>query len=787
MDTPDAVALRIVEACLAFDDPAERAAQVEVRTRGDPGLAARVRTLLDRAGKPFRLLSTESFSAITLAPMPVPDRIGPFRVISVIDDGGMGTVVRAERGDGIYEQTVAIKLIRADIADAAAHERFDAERRILAALRHPGIAHVVDGGEIDGRPWLAMEFVEGGPITVALDRAVAGRDARIEAFLGVCAAVSFAHRNLVVHADIKPGNALARPDGAIKLVDFGIARLIVDLDPEEVGTPYPLTRGYAAPERAKGAPPTIAGDVYSLGVLLHEILIGDLPGAKEASAVDLDRDLAAIIARAIASDPADRYPDVAALVADIAAWRDHFPVAARRDAGTAYHLVKFLRRYRTGVIATGSALLLLGSSALVSTALYLNAERARAQAEARFLEVRKLSRFLLFDLYDQLAASPGTVEARIRLAAEARRYLDQLRAVPHAPIDLRLDSAMSYRRLAMVQGVSGVSSLGDIAAARRSLDLAQTMLDRILADEPRNAAALAERGWVDANRWTLGSDTSDNVARNASAASWFARALAADPRSASAAIGRLTAEKNRGYDLIWTRNKPREAAGVLRAALAELHRLNIGARRRDEVQHLEFTLLTEMGNAAYYGGDPKGALGFYRAAEAIAAKESGRHETPSWLASLAQAAWNVGGSLEDDRAALTKLEAGRRAVERALSYGPDASAEKLLLVLLGEEANRMRTTGNADAALTLSQRSIGLREERLGRAPGDPLRARDLAIALPAHADVLAAVGQRDAACLTARRGAKILDELRASRRLGTRDIEVDIPKAAKAVAAHCW
>jgi serine/threonine-protein kinase len=782
----DAAALRIVEACLEIEDEAARDAEITARAAGDNDLAERARRLLARSSQSFRLLATENFGATAARlAIPVPERIGPFRVTGRIGDGGMGTVVRAEREDGVYDQTVAIKLIRADIADRSTRERFDAERRILATLDHPGIARVVDGGEIDGRPWLAMEYVDGQPVTLALDQAAAGLDARLDAFLAVCTAVSFAHRNLVIHADIKPANALMRTDGAIKLLDFGIARLMVDLESDETATPYPLTRDYAAPERAGGVAPTVVGDVYSLGVLLHELLTGTLPDGIPEATGKLDGDLAAIIARALAADPAARYPDVAALVADIEAYRGHLPVAARSDAGAGYRSAKFIRRHRTGVIATGLVVALLAAAALIATALYIRAERARGEAEARFGEVRALAHFMLFDLYDRLAASPGTVESRIRLADTARRYLDQLRAVPEAPADLRLESAMGYRRLAMVQGVSGVSSLGRIDQARHSLDVAQSVLDSLLRDDPRNAAALAERGWVDANRWTVEADTKDSIAINRSAAGWFDRALAIEPGSIGARIGRLITEKNRGYDLIWTRDRPKEAVPVLARALTSLRALAVPATWRDEAKRLEITLLNLLGDARYYGGDHATALGYYREAEAVGAAELRKGETPARLTTYGQAAWNY-GSMLDGRTAVAKVRQGRRAIERALTYGPDASAEKLLLILLGEEANQLMSLGDAQAALAPSARSIALRETRLISAPDNPTRLRDLAIALPAHSDILAAAGQPNASCAAARRAVTILDALKATGRLGARDIGFDIPKALKAVATHC-
>jgi serine/threonine protein kinase len=219
-------ALIILEECLDIPEGEARQAFVRDRTEGAPLLRARVEALLGNASKQWSSLATEAFGAPAAAPIALPERVGPFRIVALIADGGMGSVARGERDDGVYAQTVAIKFIRGDISAPLAVARFDAERRILARLDHPSIARVIDGGTEDGRPWLAMEYVDGAPLNLALAERVTALTERLDAFLAVCEAVAFAHRNLIVHADIKPGNILMRADGAIKLLDFGIARLI---------------------------------------------------------------------------------------------------------------------------------------------------------------------------------------------------------------------------------------------------------------------------------------------------------------------------------------------------------------------------------------------------------------------------------------------------------------------------------------------------------------------------------------------------------------------------------
>lgn len=505
----DSEALIVVEEALGIEDSGARASFVARRCGSDPALKARVEQLLALESTALRLAPTETFLRPLSVIDVIPDRIGPFKVTGEIARGGMGAVVKAERDDGVFHQTVAIKLIRSDLASKRARQRFTEERRILAKLRHPGIVRILDGGEAEGRPWLAMDLVDGQPITEALEGA--GQAARLDAYEAVCEAVAHAHRNLVIHADIKPSNVLMSADGQVHLLDFGIARLIVEIDGEETGDPYPLTKGYAAPERGVGVPPTIASDVFSLGVLLLGMLGAELPGEETSHAPgtrlpvgQLTGDLAAIAGKALAERPEERYADVGELLADLRRHRMGEPVLARGDAGWRYVAVKFAGRHRRPLALALVAVLLLAGTAVVSTLSYVRAERARTEADRRFVELRGLAQFMLTELSDRLSDAPGTVAARARIADVAGTYLDRLRMVPDAPLDLRLDTARGYYRLAKLQGLPGVANLGHPDAAARSLDRAGAILAGL---PPTNADAQALQGDIAIARWTLASGT----------------------------------------------------------------------------------------------------------------------------------------------------------------------------------------------------------------------------------------------------------------------------------------
>ena len=728
----------------------------------DPLVRARVARLLARARTADVSLPTE-FDGLLLGDLPVPERVGPFRLVEEIGVGGMGAVWRAERADGLYDQVVAVKLLRA--APNLLGARFAAERRILARLEHPGIARLIDGGVTDADvPYLVMEYAPGVPIDEAARARPLGQ--RVALFVAAARAVQYAHARLVVHADLKPSNILVDAEGQVKLLDFGIARLIGE---ESDAASHPLTPAFASPARLAGKAPLIADDVFALG----RILAGIIADVRDA-------DLAAIAARAADPDEARRYPGVGDLVADCDRWRDALPVSARIPTWR-YRAERFVARHRVGVALTGAAMLLL---AALATTAWLSARAA----DTRFAEVRAISRFMLNDLYDELSNAPGTVVARARIAETARGYLDRLSRTADAPRDLRLEVAQGWERLARVQGVSGVASLGRPDQALRSLDRAAEGTQELLRDAPDDPATNELAGQIALDRWTLAAENKASSAINAEARAAFNRALAADPARQGALIGLLLTDKNRAFELLWTDDKPHDAAALLRRALARLDATTFDAAHRDDALQLRVQLLNRLGDAIYYGGDEKGSAAPFFAAQRVIDGELKKRETLAWLERRGEQYWYVSGALEGARAkeALAAAEAGVATMRRVLSYGPDANAEKWLAILYNQAALMRTDLGDLAGAVAPALASVAIRERRAASAPDDPRRARDLAVGLAAAADTLGKAGRRGEACTLATRAVATWAEIARRGRLGKLDAKKTYPKAQATRAGLC-
>lgn len=697
-----------------------------------------------------------------------PARVGSFRLVERIGRGGMGDVWLGERDDGLYEQKVAVKLIQLH-ALARAAAAFEDERRFLARLEHPNIARLIDGGLTeDGLPWLAIEFVDGEPIDAACD----GRsDAQcVGLFIKAVDAVQFAHSRMVAHADLKPSNIMVDRNGRVKLLDFGIASLIGGEARPGAGS-GPLTREFTSPQRIAGDGPSVADDVYALGKTLSLLLEGRS-----------EPELEAIAAKAQEPDEARRYTSAAELIGDLDRWRAQLPVGAMPD-GWRYRAGKFVDRHRMGVMATGAALVMLSATSMIATSSYVRAEQTRLKAEQRFDEVRSLSHLMLFDLYDTLSRQPGTVGKRAEIAKTAAKYLERLRLSNDAPADLRLDTAKSYRRLAAIEGLPGMSNLGRPGNSLRALDKAETLLTGLLKQEPRNAEAMTELGWVHADRWTLHADDVDSPRENDRARTLFDAALAIAPDDMPARLGRLTTEKSAGYDLIWNSDKPAVALPFLQKALTQFRQTAWPDSLKSAARSLEVNLLNRIGDATYYTGDVAGSLAPYREADAIvdrAIAEEGA--IPQWLVLKGENAFNISGSLGDmgghDAEALAAADAGVAMLKQLLSFGPDAAAEKKLLVLYGQQAAVLESMGRLRDALVPSAQSVKLRERRLARAPDDPQRMRDLAIGLGPNAKLLDKAGQRPAACAAAARSFATWSGIKSAGHLSEFDARKSMPNA---------
>jgi eukaryotic-like serine/threonine-protein kinase len=450
----------LFDAALALPAQA-REAFLEELLRSDPELGQEVRSLLGHADNSSRLEAVLGSVADDLVGASeggaVGRRVGPYALLTRLGEGGMGSVWLAERVDHEFEHRVAIKLVRGGPGAESLAERFRAERQILARLVHPNIARLLDGGTTDdGAPYLVMEHVEGRPLTLHCRGHGLTLAQRVELFRTVCLAVEHAHRNLVLHQDLKPSNILVDSSGVPKLLDFGIASLLgAAPGPGADARASPpalrrLTPDYASPEQERGESLTTASDVYSLGVLLHELVLDERPSGREPLGPSLDPDLRGILARALAAEPTDRYGSAEQLALDLRRFLEGRPVEAR-PATFGYRATKFVGRHRWPVAAsllTFAALLALTVGLALQNARtareMLRAQRAETQAErvASFLQE-------LFRVADPSESRGSTVTARELLDRGAAQLEAELGSEPEVRARLLRTVGGVYRALGL--------------------------------------------------------------------------------------------------------------------------------------------------------------------------------------------------------------------------------------------------------------------------------------------------------------------------------------------------
>lgn len=470
------------------------------------------------------------------------NRIGPYRIIREIGRGGMGAVYLAERDDDEYQKRVAIKLIKRGMDSDAILHRFLSERQILARLDHANIARLLDGGTTtDGRPYFVMEYIEGQPIDRYADERKLSITERLALFLEVASAVEHSHQHLVVHRDIKPSNIIVTSGGSPRLLDFGIAKIITpDTGVAETRSAKGwMTPEYSSPEQLRGEAITTATDVYSLGVVLYELLAGRSPyrfenrspaelaelisnddpkrpstaavrispstvrddapthispeaisqsreGTPERLRRRLSGDLDNIVLMAMNRDKESRYASVAALADDIRRHLEGRAVMARK-ATFSYRASKFIRRNKISVAAAALIALTLIGSSIVTAWQARVARRAQLQAERRFNEVRRLARSVVFDYHDQISDLAGSTAVRERLVSDALAYLNSLAEDAASDASLQAEIADAYEKISEIQGGRGMANLGDTAGAVESLRKCLQIRQSLLAANPHDA------------------------------------------------------------------------------------------------------------------------------------------------------------------------------------------------------------------------------------------------------------------------------------------------------------
>ena len=465
------------------------------------------------------------------------EHVGPWKIIEEIGRGGMSTVYLAERDDSTFKRKVAIKFLHGLSPGKEMIERLRAEQSILARLDHTYICKLLDAGIKDaGRPYFIMEYIDGDPIDTYCSKNNLSIDKRLELFMQVCEAVQYAHQRLIVHRDLKPSNILVDGEGNVKLLDFGIAKLI-DEDPEiditntQTGL-FLMTPEYASPEQIDQLPITTATDVYALGLLLCKLLIDRLPyditektpleiaqtitktepGKPSTLATystlnesvspsnkkneiylahvrkKLKGDLDNIILKALRKDPARRYDSAGQMLQDIINYKQHLPVIARPESST-YRAKKFILRNKTAVVAAAIIAIILMMSTWVSLRQAQIAQEQSAIAEQRFNDIRQLTSSLMFELHDEIATLPGATSARILIVERASEYLATLVANENADNDLKTEVAAAFRVVGNVQGNPTNPNLGKHSDALISYNRTLELISSVLEEEPNRLDA----------------------------------------------------------------------------------------------------------------------------------------------------------------------------------------------------------------------------------------------------------------------------------------------------------
>ncbi|HET9407500.1 MAG TPA: protein kinase [Candidatus Sulfotelmatobacter sp.] len=708
-------------------------------------------------------------------------KIGPYQLVRQIGVGGMGAVYLALRADEAFQKRVAIKLVRAGVDTQAVLRRFRQERQILAPLDHPNIAKLLDGGTTDdGLPYFVMDYVEGVRIDQYCDTRKLSINERIALFRSVCGAVQYIHQNLVIHRDLKPGNVLVTADGTPKLVDFGIAKLLKpELDALDVTqTEFrPMTPGYASPEQIRGEPITTVSDVYSLGVILYELLTscrpyklkGDNPDeirqavceqepekpsttlikfdstraagrdksitAESIAALratvpeklrrQLAGDLDNIVMKALRKEPQRRYSSAAQLSEDLGRYLEGLPVQAHKDT-RAYRAEKFVRRHKLGVAAaTLLALSLIGG--VVGTTWQMRvARRERARAEQQFNDVRQLTTSFLFEFHNAIQNLPGSTPARQLLVQRALEYLSKLASQSQGDAKLQRELAEAYLKVGDVQGNPYGANLGDRQGAASSYEKALEISQALARSHPNE------------------SDTQEYLARS------------------YRSLGEVLAQLGR----------PNDAVTDLRHAISILEPLTAArpdVELRFQLSNSYEALADLLGHAGLQNlADPAGAVENYKKAlavnDSILAKDPARQRFRMNGAILQLRIGDMQADSDDLKDAMASYRAALDSIEGFAATDPTNARTSLVL----EHAYRKiagleEELGDKKTATATYLKAISIAQELTKADPGNVQASMELVILFRERGDLEWSSRNRNDAISDYQRAAQLLEKISAA------------------------
>ena len=748
-------------------------------------------------------------------------RIGPYQVVREIGRGGMGAVYLAVRADEQFEQRVAIKLIKRGMDTDEIIRRFRNERQILANLRHPNIATLLDGGTTDdGLPYFVMDYVEGVPVDQYCDLHRLSIRNRLKLFRTICSVVHFAHQNLVVHRDIKPGNITVNAEGIPILLDFGIAKLLhPELPAETITGQRPMTPEYASPEQVRGEPITTASDIYSLGILLYKLLTGHQPyrftsgllqeiiqvictqdPEKPSTAISrsvqlpgessdtpfmltpetvsknrddepeklrrvLSGDLDTIVLKAMQKDPQRRYESVDQFSEDIRRYLEGLPVIAQSDT-VAYRAAKFIRRHKPGVAAaTLIAVALVGG--MVATRWEARiAERERARAVKRFNQVRQLANSFMFEIHDAIANLPGSTPARNLLVKRAMEYLDSLSREAGNDPALQSELATAYQKMADVQGNPFYANLGDSTGALSSYRKALAIRERLASADPKNAKVHRDLATtydsVGDMMWATGelAGALENYRKSLE----VRKELLSDSTEAEArhdlalSYERIGDTLAKKGDFNAALESQRDALAI-RESLANQHPKNAIARREVSIS------CGKVGDMLALTGNPTVALENHRKAlairEELVAQDPGNAKARR---ELALGYINVGALLSESGDSTGALENYRKAMkireELSAADPTNVQASRDLAIIYGTMGEAFSSTRNKSGAVEYGLKSLEIFRSLSARDTTNRGAREDLAICYGSLAETMEGINDAAGALRNYRNAVSILEPL---------------------------
>jgi tetratricopeptide (TPR) repeat protein len=792
--------------------PPERVdAFLDERCAGDASLRRQVEQLLESHRRADRFIEEPLVRPQAGAPEPddrdrlIGQIVGQYRILQRLGGGGMGVVYLAQRADQQYEKRVAIKLIKRGMDTDSVLRHFHTERQILATFDHPNIAHLLDGGATDdGRPYFVMEYVEGVPVDAYCDAQQLSITQRLQLFRQICSAVTYAHRHAVIHRDLKPSNILVDNDGVPKLLDFGIAKVLQPGEyRESILTMMGLrmmTPDYASPEQVRGEPLTTASDVYSLGVVLYKLLTGiqpyDLPRTSHdisraiteteprrpsAAVTNAERwarglrgDLDNIVLMALRKEPERRYQSVERLSDDIRRHLERLPVLARQDA-FGYRAMKFVQRHKA---ATAAAVLVALSlvAGIVATSWQAQkareqeaiAKAAKARAEQRFNDVRRLAHSVLFEYYDAIENLPGATAAREMLVKNTITYLDSLAGEASDDKDLQLELAAAYDRVGDVHGrLFSAASLGDRSGALDSYMKASRIREALVASDPHDLRARTDlaRSYITiGTQFQETNDTARGIDYLRRGVAEYVQAMAENPADVQIRIDLARAYNNLGLAL----EETGDAAGSMqnhREAL-QLREAMVAAEPANEKYQRNLAVsYINLGRAQVLTGALTEGLASNAEAmticTALVAANTRNSDYRRLLSNTYQNDGEYRDFLEDPAGALQSFRKKLVLDEQSMADDPlNVTAREDLAYVNARMGDLLAESGANAQALPFREKSLALYQALAANQPESVIVRYRTAIERAGVAEVQAKLGRSDIALRQASQAVAQLDEV---------------------------